>query len=184
LSSKNPGEVKATLDAIVGPDAAATFRKASEFASAREVREEDSGAYEEAVADTRRAAVETTLNTLLGVKPKPVEKAAVGPIVMARSFLEELHDEFARVFGAPPSTAKARENWEDPQQAWLRCFDHVRVASVESAEGRDSDYVVVLETPRPRDLQDGLVKYKAKVSSAMKKAFGREVQLVPRMEAA
>lgn len=184
LTSLKPNERMESIAAIVGPAAAATFRSASELVSPSQVREDDAFAYKNVVTDARRAAVETTLNSLLGVRAKPVEQAAGEPIAAGRIFLEELHDEFARAFSAPQSVAAKRDGFEDPLQAWQRCFEHARVASVEAAEGRDSDYVVILETPKPRDLADGLTKYKAKVSSAMKKSFGREVQLVARLEAA
>lgn len=175
LNSKKPNERLESLAAIIGKDAAATFRPARELTSAKQVREEHAW----------KPETEQTLNALLGVKPKPVERSVASePVHAARIFLDELHDEFARSFSAPPAMAKARDNWEDPLAAWTRCFEHVRVGSVEAAEGRDTELVVILETPKPRDLKDGLEKYKAKVANAMKKAFGREVQLVPRLEAA
>lgn len=99
------------------------------------------------------------------------------PRQLALIFLDELHEQFARAF----SVQKKGIDWEDPLEAWQRCFDHVRVGEVE-ADG--AQWVVILETPRPKDLVVGLVKYRAKVQLAMKQAFGREVQLVPRLEAA
>jgi hypothetical protein len=89
------------------------------------------------------------------------------PNAMANAFLDHLY-----------------EDWDEDRSEWDRCFALASVDSVESAEGRDTDFVIILGSSKPRDLQDGLTKYKAKVSSAMKKAFGCEVQLVPRMEAA
>jgi hypothetical protein len=102
------------------------------------------------------------------------------PRELATFFLQYLHDLFP--IGNGNAMAKTRgENWEDPYEAWMRCFDHVCVSGVEMDGTR---LVVILETPRPRDLVSGLVKYRAKVQLSMKKAFGREVQLVPRLEAA
>ena len=58
-----------------------------------------------------------------------------------------------------------------------RCFEPVSVGDVEM-DGEST--VVYLVSPRPRDLADGLAKFQHKVLLAMKKAFGREVQIVPR----
>jgi hypothetical protein len=102
------------------------------------------------------------------------------PRELATFFLQYLHDLFP--IGNGNAMAKTRgETWEDPYEAWMRCFDHVHVGGVEM-DG--TKLVVILETPRPNDLLSGLVKYRVKVQLAMKKAFGREVQLVPRLEAA
>lgn len=103
------------------------------------------------------------------------------PRQSARFFLDYLHDMFMSTPSAPGFAAVRGDNWEDPREAWMRCFDHVRVGDVE-ADG--NQMVVLLETPKPKDLVAGLTKYRAKVQLAMKKAFGREVQLVPRLEAA
>lgn len=105
------------------------------------------------------------------------------PRVLARSFLEYLHDEFARGFSAAHSQARGKD-WEDPLDIWNRCFAHVGVGDVEVPEGAATGLVVMLLTPKPKDLAYGLTKFQAKVQIAMKKAFGREVQLVPRLEAA
>lgn len=128
-------------------------------------------------------AARTVAATPMESQPTP-EESRQDPIVLGRWFLDELHDEFARAFGPDHAIAKNRPGWEDALSAWQRCFEHVRVSAVEVPEADESGYVVILETARPRDLADGLTKYKAKVSAAMKKAFGREVQLIPRMEAA
>lgn len=103
------------------------------------------------------------------------------PRQLAHIFLQELHEQFASAYGISPTVAKGKgSTWEDPHTAWMRCFEHVGVGEIEA----DGDaWVVVLETRKPRDLADGLTKYAAKVQLAMKKAFGREVQLVPRLEA-
>jgi hypothetical protein len=124
------------------------------------------------------AAARTVAAAPMDSKPTP-EESLRNPMLLGRWFLEELHEEFARAFATPQAS---RSNWDDPLDAWQRCFEHVRVAEVETPEGDESGYVVVLETPRPRDLADGLAKYKAKVTIAMNKAFGTEVQLIPRME--
>lgn len=102
--------------------------------------------------------------------------------VLGRWFLQTLRDQFAIAFGAP--LAKNRPGWEDPLEAWNRCFDHVSIGDVEVPEGAATGLVVYLLTPKPRDLASGLEKYKTKVQIAMRKAFGREVQLVPRLETA
>jgi hypothetical protein len=119
------------------------------------------------------------------VSGHPLHDGPRDPRKNVRWFLEDLHDQFARQFGMPQGVVKTRgAGWEDPLSAWQRCFEHVSIGDVEAAEGSDAGLVVTLLTPRPKDLADGLVKYKAKVQMAMKKAFGREVQLVPRSEAA
>lgn len=106
---------------------------------------------------------------------KPADERT--PRELAAFFLQYLHEQFANAF----TVQKPGTDWEDPYQAWMRCFDHVRVGDVE-ADG--NQMVVLLETPNPKDLVAGLTKYRAKVQLAMTKAFGREVQLVPRLEAA
>lgn len=124
-------------------------------------------------------AVREVLGTLardLGLDPPdPPDRA--NPREQATWFLQKLRNQFATGF----LLAQRRgSDWEDPYTAWKRCFDHVTVGEVE-ADGEQ--WVVVLETAQPRDLADGLVKYRAKVQLAMRQAFGREVQLVPRLEA-
>lgn len=115
------------------------------------------------------------LRDLKAEKPEPAEDRT--PRERATFFLQYLHQQFSDAF----TVQKPGTDWEDPYAAWMRCFDHVRVGDVE-ADG--NQMVVLLETPKPKDLVAGLTKYRAKVQLAMKKAFGREVQLVPRLEAA
>ena len=143
-------------------------------------------------ANLKRAVLEEKLDALIGAPRKPplhdglesiglviARQAPTSPLIhQARSFLQLLHDEFFNRAQAPPGN---RSNWEDPRTAWNRCFEHVRVAD---CEVMDTTPLVVLETPKPRDLADGLNRYAKTVTVAMKKAFGREVQLRPRLEAA
>jgi hypothetical protein len=115
-----------------------------------------------------------------GMREPCVANSAASPLQAARVFLDELHEEFARTMGVRPSPAMVRNGWEDPYEAWQRCFEHVAVGDVES----DGDVpVVTLLTRRPSDLAAGLARYSARVKLAMHRAFGREVQLVPRDEA-
>ena len=134
--------------------------------------------------------LELTLATLLGKGPKHPGEATVGMyrpetaplIAQAREFLLCLYDEFAKHYGMSTQAAQTKNpNWEDPLAAWKRCFDHVSVADCEMSE--NDVPLLTLATPQPHDLADGLSKYSVKVKQAMKKAFGREVQLQPRLEA-
>lgn len=111
-----------------------------------------------------------------GIRNEPPRSS---PMAAAHVFLEDLYDEFARAFGAPMSIAEKRSGWEDPLDAWNRCFAHVKAGDVE-LDGEVP--VVTLLTPKPKDLKAGLERYQARVKNAMRKAFGREVQLVPRDE--
>lgn len=126
----------------------------------------------------RKTVVEATLASLVGLKAPVVEEEEATPRQLAQMFLQELHQQFATAYGMSSNLPKG-PNWEDPYEAWMRCFDHVRIGDIE-ADGEA--WMVVLETRRPKDLASGLEKYRPKVQIALRKAFGREVQLVPRME--
>lgn len=126
----------------------------------------------------RKTVVEATLASLVGLRAPVVEEEEATPRQLAQIFLQELHQQFATAYGMSSNLPKG-PNWEDPYEAWMRCFDHVRIGDIE-ADGEA--WMVVLETRRPKDLASGLEKYRPKVQIALRKAFGREVQLVPRLE--